>query len=130
MNQNVGSASSRSITQTANKFKYYPLVAVLCWVAPTIVRIGDAFGWSDPTIDGISQFMSYFQGFLDAVVYFSISSALKEWRKSFAALYYGTNVTVIQQLTVDMTAFMENHQDSSFQTQTAATIIEDDSDDF
>jgi hypothetical protein len=53
----------------------------MCWILPTVVRIGDFFGWYNPIIGDIGAFMSYTQGFWDTLAYCYTCPVFREWEK-------------------------------------------------
>lgn len=77
--QENGSPHSLSIIQTANKLKWYPFVAICCYLLPTIARISEIVGYESDIVDEISSFTSYIQGFLDSIVYLTLSPAISVW---------------------------------------------------
>lgn len=69
----------------------YPVVTILSWTIPTILRIGETFGWQSPDIlDQIGRITIYIHGFLIFLVYCSTSPCLQIWKQYFISFYSTT----------------------------------------
>ena len=74
------------------------MIAIFCWLLPTVHRLGEIFGWDPEGLVIGATFTSYLQGFLDALVYFNTTPALKLW-STWIGLLIGIKYFVYSDMT-------------------------------
>lgn len=65
----------------AHKCKWYPIIAVVCWLLRTAIRLGEIFDFYDYNMSVTGSLISYLQGFFDCLAYCRTTRVLKSWKQ-------------------------------------------------
>lgn len=80
-------SASRTIAETANKCKWYPIIAVSCWSLRTVTRISTILGVTSGTLSSTGIALSYLHGFFDCLAYCHTTRVLSLWKARLQELF-------------------------------------------